>query len=183
MKNLTEHQITTALGRVERGLSLYLWLQNRVGLCDVSKDEEFQKCFVALYRVRRNSKWQSSYFGLLEIAKFKSMNFPVVLRELNRLTGSIEASFASKLVASLDPSMPVIDKFVLECFGLRLPRWGLPDRELKTIDIYQNLCDRYCDLMQNPTGTLIRELFDRKYPGCTVSELKKIDLVLWQIRS
>ena len=76
----------------------------------------------------------------------------------------------------------MIDKFVLEHFELHLPRWGLKDREAKTIDLYYDLCDKYCAFIQSPMGKVIRELFDSRYPSSEASELKKIDLVLWQIR-
>jgi hypothetical protein len=183
MKNLTAHQITTALGRIDRGLSQYFWLQERVRSCDVRQNQEFQTRFVVFYRVRRNALWKTNYFALLERAKVTGIDFSAALAELMRLTGNIEASFASKLVASLDPSTPVMDKFVLEYFGLRLPNWGSPDREAKVVGVYRELCGRYGQLMQSPMGTMIGELFDRKYPGRAISELKKVDLVLWQTRS
>jgi hypothetical protein len=151
-------------------------------LRDVSTNEDFQRTFNGFYRVRRSSQWRSAFFGLLESAKAKTIDFPEALKEINRRTGRVEASFASKLVATLDPSMPVVDKFVLEYFDLPLPRWGLADREFKTIGLYRDLCDRYGTFIKSPTGKLIRELFDGRYPCSEVSELKKIDLVLWQIR-
>src|SRR5580692_11294340 len=132
MRDLTTYEIQTALGRLEHGLDRYVWLQRHVRLCDVSANEEFQRCFSAFYRVRRNFQWRSVYFSELESSKVKGIDFPEALKEINGRTGRIEASFASKLVATLDPSKPVIDKFVLEHFELRIPRWGLKDREAKT---------------------------------------------------
>jgi hypothetical protein len=182
MRTFTKDEIQTALGQLERGVERYLWLQRHVRLCDVSTNEDFQRSFSSFYRVRRSSQWRSAFFTLLESAKAKTIDFPEALKEINRRTGRVEASFASKLVATLDTSMPVVDKFVLAHFDLRLPRWGLADRELKTIDLYRGLCDRYGTVIQSPTGKRIRELFDGRYPCSEVSELKKIDLVLWQIR-
>lgn len=182
MDNLTNKQVQLALSRIERGLTTYLWLQRQVRACDVSKNEEFQRRYSGFYRVRRDFKWRLGYFSLLESSKLKGIEFPEALGEINRHCRRIEASFASKLVATLDPSKPVIDKFVLEYFELRLPRWGVQGREVKTIDLYNKLCVKYRDLMQNPSGKLISELFDVRYPDAEVSDLKKIDLVLWQIR-
>jgi hypothetical protein len=113
----------------------------------------------------------------------KGIDFPDALKRINGHTGRIEASFASKLVATLDPSKPVIDRFVLEHFELHLPRRGLSDRERKTNDLYYDLCDKYRVFIQSPTAKMIRDLFDSRHPNSEVSELKKIDLVLWQIRS
>ena len=179
---MTENQIEEALGRLDRSLRLYLWLQGRVRSCDVSADKHFQKKFVGFYRVRRGSQWLSAYFGLMESAKARGIEFAEALTEISRATGRVEASFASKLVATLDPSKPVIDKFVLKNFALRLPRRGLPDREHKMVELYGNLCEKYLELIQSSTGITIREQFDRRYPGFGLTELKKVDLVLWQIR-
>jgi hypothetical protein len=78
---------------------------------------------------------------------------------------------------------PVIDRFVLQNFELKLPRWGLPDRESKIVDLYRALCHEYQEFRKGATGELILEIFDRRFPSSGVTELKKIDLVLWQIRS
>lgn len=183
MRDLTALEIQAALDRLEHGLALYLSLQRHVHSCDVSINEEFQRRFNGFYRVRRGSQWRSTYFRLLESSKAKGIEFPEALKEINRCTGRVEASFASKLVATLDPSKPVIDKFVLKHFELRLPHSGLVDREFKTICLYRELCDRYQVFLQSPTGGRIRKLFDERYTGLEVSELKKLDLVLWQVRS
>ena len=128
MGDLTEEQIQIALSRLEHGLTKYLWLQRQVKLCDVSANEEFQRCFSGFYRMRRNSEWRMGFFALLESSKLNGIGFPEALREIHHRCGMVEASFASKLVATLDPSKPVIDKFVLEYFAMRLPTTGLRAR-------------------------------------------------------
>ena len=50
------------------------------------------------------------------------------------------------------------------------------------MDLYYDLCDKYHTFIQSPTGKMIQELFESRYPNPDISELKKIDLVLWQIR-
>ena len=183
MDNLTEEQVQIALSRAERGLSKYLRLQSLVQLCDVSTTEEFQRLFSGFYRVRRDSPWKLEYFKLMEASKLSGIDFPEAIQEINHRCGRIEASFASKLVATLDPSKPVIDKFVLAYFGMHLPRWGSQGRESKTVDLYYELCAKYVDLIESTTGKVIRKNFDLRYPDSPLSELKKVDLVLWQIRS
>jgi hypothetical protein len=80
-------------------------------------------------------------------------------------------------------STPVIDKFVLKNFGLRLPNWNSLDRESRTVDIYRVLCSEYEGLLKSATGAAIKELFDRRFPAVDITELKKVDLVLWPIRA
>ena len=178
----TEEELQKALNQLEHKMDTYIWLQRFVRLCDVSADKEFQRKFSVFYRVRRGSNWKEQYFSLMESSKLGGIDFPAALRELNRYWKQIEASFASKLVATLDPSKPVIDKFVLRYFGIRLTRSGTDARESRTIGLYRELCHKYCALMESPRGKQVREAFDRRYPNLEISELKKLDFVLWQLR-
>jgi hypothetical protein len=175
-------EIQKALERLADGLGRYQWLQARVLKCNVTTDREFQRRFTAFYRVRRNSEWRREFFALMENSKSGGTNFSEALQAIQCSTGRIEASFASKLVATLDPSKPVIDKFVLRCFKLRLPNWGFADREENTIDLYGQLCLKYDGFMASPDGVKIRNMFDERYPNAKIMDIKKIDLVLWQIR-
>lgn len=59
--------------------------------------------------------------GLMPRPKREALPFHDVLRALHHATGRWEASFASKLVATFDPSKPMIDAVVLTNVGLRLP--------------------------------------------------------------
>ncbi|MGH9493724.1 MAG: hypothetical protein ACRD3B_01900 [Candidatus Sulfotelmatobacter sp.] len=174
--------IQKALERLAGGLGRYQWLQAMVSECNVTTDGEFQRRFTVFYRVRRSSEWRAAFFALMEKSKSSGINFLDALRAIRLSTGRIEASFASKLVATLDPSKPVVDKFVLQCFQLRLPNWGLADREVKTVELYRQLCLRYDGFMTSANGVKIRNMFDEKYPNATITDIKKIDLVLWQIR-
>jgi hypothetical protein len=175
-------EIQKALERLDGGLERYQWLQAKVLKCDVTTDREFQRLFTVFYRVRRSSEWLKEFFALMEKSKNGGTNFSEALQAIHRSTHRIEASFASKLVATLDPSKPVIDKFVLRCFKLRLPNWGSEDREENTIEVYRQLRLKYDDLMTSPGGVKIRNMFDERYPNANITYIKKIDLVLWQIR-
>ncbi len=176
-------QIQKALERLADGLKRYQWLQANVSKCNVAVDPEFQRRFTAFYRVRRNSEWRKEFFAVMEKSKSGGTNFPETLQTIHRSTGRIEASFASKLVATLDPSKPVIDKFVLQCFKLRLPNWGSADRVENTILLHRSLCLKYDGLMAGPDGANIRNMFDERYPNAKITDIKKVDLVLWQIQA
>ncbi len=118
----------------------------------------------------------------MQKAKEKGITFPQALGALRDATGRIEASFASKLVATLHPTMPVIDKFVLGNFGLCLPYYNSSNRETKTIEVYDRLCKDYDVLTGSSQGLMIREKFSLRFPWAEITDIKKIDLVLWQIR-
>ena len=133
-------------------------------------------------KARRDAHWREHYYALLESGKVGGITFPQALQSLRNTTGRLEASFASRLVASVHPDQPIVDKFVLGNFGLHLPHWGVGERESKSIAMYEQLCRRYEDLMANATGRMIRDQFQAQYPWARITYLKMLDLVFWQLR-
>jgi hypothetical protein len=118
---LTEQQIAVALDEAEPGLRKYLWIMKRVRNCDVRHDAEFQRTYTDFYKVRKNDTWRRSYYDLLEHARSTPMTFADALRAIHSATDVVAPSFASKVVATLDPSLPVWDRHVLDNLGLRAP--------------------------------------------------------------
>ena len=183
MIELTLTNIDEAVARTAPGLAKYLWLQERLHHGDVRRDAEFQRRFNGFYRVRRNETWRTVYFDLMEHAKSTSIGFADALASLREATGRLEASFASKLVASLNPALPVVDRFVLDNFGLSLPYQYAANRERTIVDLYTELQVRYARLLASEKGRLIVSRFTAAHPYAAINDLKKVDLVLWQHRS
>ena len=183
MVSLTPNTIESALPRIARGLQKYMAIQERVLQTDVSQDRAFQRLYNGFYRVRRNVAWQQVYFERMEAEKTHPTEFSGVLTALWDRLGRVEASFASKLVATLDPHQPVLDAFVLANVGLRLPAAHQPHRLAETIRCYAALQDRLSALLQADEGQEVLRCFDRAYPDTPITPLKKLDLVLWQVRS
>lgn len=183
MLQLPREDIILALNNASDGLESYQWIQSRVRHCNVSRDTDFQRRFNGFYRVRRNAKWRQSFYALMEAKKEAGIDFPEILRSLRKSTGQLEASFSSKLAATLDPGLPVIDRFVLGNFGLKLPYWQSTDRESRVIKVCEDLRVAYDRLMMTEIGKMVEELFDRRYPeAASIPTIKKLDLVLWQSR-
>lgn len=183
MAILSVADVDGALPRIEAGLRKYCWIQDNFLQCDVSRDRTFQKRFNGFYKVRRNAEWQRHYYQLMDAAKQHPQTYAETLHALRQATGSMEPSFASKLVATLDPEKPIVDKYVLSNFGLRLPYHNAVGREYQTVQVYAELCRRYEALMGTPIAGVIYRRFAEAYPWAHISDLKKIDLVLWQTRS
>ena len=180
--NLTTEAVTLALPRLATGLSKYLDLQRRLHGTHVSGDRDFQRAFNGFYRVRRDTAWQEVFYDLLEREKGERRGFEPVLRELQTRLGRYEASFASKLTASVDPTLPVIDAFVLKNMGLRLPAPTSRDRLGAIVDTHRRVADGYSRLLASDDGQAVVASFDAAYSESGLTDLKKLDLVLWQIR-
>ena len=163
------------------GLQQYEWLQARVAAeGDFAQDPEFRRHFNRFYRVRRDPQWRDSFYGLMRRGRRDPLEFRAVLDALHTVTNRYEASFASKLVATLDPSKPVIDRFVLKNTGLRLPAPAAANRAERICQVYEELISGFSAFLNSEPGHYLVDQFKRTYPDATVTNVKMLDLVLWQ---
>lgn len=175
-------QVLAALPRVAPGLAKYCWLQAHLFDRDVSVDREFQRRFAGFYRVRRGEAWRRAFFEILQNHKGTNLRFSNALGQLAVATGRVEASFASKLVATINPDQPVIDSVVLRNVGLRLPPPGAADRLDRIVLVHSRLANWYTQQLGSAAGAEVIRLFREAYPSALISDTKALDLVLWQIR-
>lgn len=181
---LTKIQIDAALPKVEKGLKQYLWLQSKVAVSGQFQENfEFRKKYNHFYRVRRASAWQNAFYGVMARAKREHLQFHAVIEAMRQATGRYEASFASKLMATLNPSMPVIDSVVLKNLNMRLPAAYAQDRIKKICTLHENLTTYFSDYLESENGAYLVSQFKKKYPNAKVTETKMLDLVLWQTRA
>ncbi len=184
MMALTKEQIRKALPKIKKGLDQYLWIQSEVVKRDVSKDQEFQRKFNYFYRITpyRNRDWQKEFYSLLQENKCREISFEAILSNLRKKTDRLEASFSSKLKATITPEMPVIDSVVLKNLGLRLPYSYQADRELRIHEVYEKLVTEFSRFLKTKNGAYLVSEFKKEYPDTNVSKVKMLDLVLWQTR-
>ena len=88
----------------------------------------------------------------------------------------------SPVTLSSAPSLPVIDSFVLNNVGLKLPSVGSADRVRLTCVVYESLRQHYSAFLRSDSGRVLVREFRCYYPAADITELKMVDLVLWQRR-
>jgi hypothetical protein len=157
---------------------------------DVSGSHEFQKLYNDFYVVRsRERKWYSVYYSFMQNRKNTSLSFCDVLVFLFENTGSgtVESSFSSKLLHTLLPeTFPTWDRCIGANTDIVIPdAVELPDPQarIKTaVRRYDSLTVWFNKYKVSENGQDMLRRFDRRFPGSSISDIKKIDLVLWQIR-
>lgn len=181
---LDRTKIDEALPKVAPGLAKYLRIMEFVAKDPRYYDDpELRRAFNGFYRVRRSAQtWQPAFFALMASAGANNFDFSRTLAELFNATARVEASFASKLYATLHPNAPVIDSVVLENLGLKLPPAADPNRLAKVVGIHNALAKTFADLLATAEGKYLVASFRSAYPKATVTDEKALDLVLWQIR-
>jgi hypothetical protein len=137
---------------------------------------------------RRNQHWYRYYFSLLERDKNnKSITFQKVIEQVYSDTGRVEPSFSSKLVATICTDKPVYDKYV--CINLDLKVLGtnkpVLDRLRGYVEMYATLEALTEGLIKAPVFTqTLRPAFDNKFTEHKyISDVKKLDFLVWQFRN
>ena len=176
-------RIITALETVDEGVFKYQKIMNALKTVDVSNNRDFQKLFNGFYKMRqRKENYYKEYFRCLEVNKNRPVKYADVLMHFYTMFNRVEASFASKLVATIDPSKPIIDKYVLKNLEQKLPYAYVRNRISKIIDIYSTIEMKMLELCQSNDGQETIALFDLKFPQNSISDMKKLDFVFWKMR-
>lgn len=167
------------------GLDKYTFILEQVHKVDVSSDEIFQRTFNDFYMVRRNKEWRKAFYDLFERIKMSNdVSFACILDEMYRLTGNVEASFSSKLLATLKPEMPIWDRYVVQNLNLKQSSDSDPKRIQKTKGLYGEIVNWYKDFLLTDNARQCIDEFDKVLPDYSwLSDVKKIDFYLWSIRS
>lgn len=159
---------------------------------DISSNEEFQKLFNRFYVVRRNKEWRRIYYDFFQKNKYnKNITFGEILRHLydnphieNSEKGWIEASFSSKMLATIRPEMPIWDRYIIEHFKIKLVKTKPEDRIEECVAAYKTIVDEYKKYLKTPEGIECIAKFDEIMPNykTKLSNIKKVDYMIWGVR-
>ena len=165
------------------GLDKYKKIINLVKTTDVSKDADFQRTFNGFYIVRRNEAWRKAYYDYFEQIKKETPTFAQIIRYLYEKTGFIEPSFSSKMLATLNPNNPIWDQYVLQNLNMELDGKTKEEKLCNAIKIYNNIENWYAEFLHTEKARECIREFDSILPDYSwMSDIKKIDFILWSIR-
>ena len=145
---------------------------------------DFQRLFNGYYRIRRNEEWRRHYYTLFCKARTEHYSFENIINELYNLTGNVEASFSSKMLATIDASKPVWDQYVLQNLGLELSGKTKIEKLQNAVCLYDQLEKWYSDYLKKTEARENIIEFNRLLPDYTwINDTKKIDCLLWSKRA
>lgn len=151
---------------------------------DLSKSkDEFQKCFNSFYKIRRNNEWRKYYYDYFqENRNNKNITFDEILDYMYDKTGQIEASFASKMLATINPDMPIWDQYVLKNLGLKVQGITKEEKIKSTKDVYKKMiCYISNNLREENIKKTIKD-FKEFFSEFAFSDTKIFDFILWNDR-
>jgi len=182
---IQKDEIVTAIELARKGINQYLAIMEMFPSIDVSTDKTFQRQFNAFYRIRqRPEKWYSEYYSFMESKKNSPVRFETVLDHIYGVLGRYEPSFSSKLAATLDPNEPVWDKYVLKNTGQKGPYYTAFNKLERAKTVFENIRKWYIEHMQSSEGKMIIEVFNNMVKEHDkITNIKKVDFILWKTRS
>lgn len=176
--------VANAIRKAKPGIAKYLTLMNLYGQVNVTADTDFQRQYNGFYKMRqRTPAYYQAYYQLMERLRGTKPSFATVIDALYTATGRFEPSFSSKMVATLDPHKPVWDKYVLQNLGLKAPNSNSKTRLANLKKCYSAIEDWYRHFLGTNEARGWIEQFDNEVEDhANLSQLKKIDFILWQTR-
>lgn len=174
-------QILTAPA-LKAGLEKYQYIMERFRKVDVSEDTEFQGVYRDFYQMRRfySDEFARKYFRLMEqLKEMDAVTFKMVFERVKHIQCTYEISFSSKMAHTFNPQMPIWDKIVAtDHFGFRSPT-GSNDREQKMVGRFEEYSGKFRGYMKSREGQMVIGMFDKIFPDSGISDVKKIDFILW----
>ena len=177
---------------VERmlGFEKYQKIMEKVRSVDVASDNEFQTLFNGYYEVRRNENWRQGYYRYFQAHKNdENISYENIIQYIfdNLRTNQgkpnpVEASFSSKMLATINPKMPILDSQVLNNMGLSIEGGRAQERLNNAKHVYRKICERYEKYIESQDCKKAIEIFDSYFPNCLdVTPERKIDWFLWAL--
>ncbi len=165
------------------GLDKYKYIIEQVHKTNVAEDDDFQRIFNGFYIVRRNEEWRKIYYEYFEVVKNKNPSFKEIIGYVYENTGNIEPVFSSKMLASISTEKPIWDKYVVQNLGLKLNGTNKEKRLDNAISLYESIEKWYETFMNTKKCDECIAEFNRVLPDYKdISDIKKIDSILWSIR-
>ena len=182
------NSIITRVIERKLGFDKYRTIMESVKTVDVSKNISFQTAFNDYYEIRRNAEWRDGYYQIFQKVKHdENITFDEIIdhlyKELKTNQGSehpVEASFSSKMLATINPEMPILDSQVLTNMGLSIKGKNPEEKLVCAKTVYAEICRRYRNYIGTKNCNNAILLFNRYFPDClTMSDVRKIDWYLW----
>lgn len=163
----------------KEALRKYCRIISLVQTTDISSNLDFQHTFNGFYRVRRGKEWQEYFYSFFEKNKnVETFTITNIMTQLYNDTGRIEASFSSKMLASINPDQPIWDSIILKNFGKKAPAGNTVDRISASGTLYKEIIDIYKEyLLTDESNHNIKQFDLALLEFSKITNIKKIDFL------
>ena len=172
--------------QIAEGMKAYKYLMDWRYAVDISTDMAYQDKFAKFYQMKRfrSNEFLRRFFECMEQSKKQNNHsFASAFESIYSINSSMEISFCSKMIHTFDDSQPIWDTIVAtNHFGFKRPYSYCKSPIERCVKCYGEYADAFTSYMDSEEGRALVEIFDAHYPNCGISDVKKIDFILWQDR-
>ena len=159
-------------------LPIYWNIMKSVHNTNVSTDTRFQHDYKSFYGMHRytDATFCKAYFEYLEENKNnKSLSFENVITHLYHCTDTVQPSFSSKLLHTINQDMPILDSRIIYHLKLKTLPYYFP----KVLYYYNDLCNLLTEYLKTENASQVITVFDDIFGETGLSDMKKIDNAIW----
>lgn len=165
-------------------LKTYVEIMDAVWQTNVATDLSFQKKFNRFYGVRLADSDRKVFYKVFEEQKIHNRkiynleDYKEIITKIREESKIVMPSFASKMLATLDKNMPILDSRVMDALGISR------GQDIKwAIEAYDKVLKWYAGYMDTKFADENIKLWDSVFKDYRdyreISRIKKIDFLLW----
>ena len=179
--------IIKSLLRKENKIHIYCDLMGMLEATNgkAANDPDFQRKFKYLYGMYRShlsNTFYINYFNYMaDNYTNKSITYEEIINKMSKESGRNEASFSSKLLATINPNRAVWDSNVRSILGI--PNVDSIKDAITAYDNLEDIIKTHYMPSINEYRAIVDEAFKDKdwYNQIKITDMKIIDLILWCI--
>lgn len=188
-KNVSKNQDQILSNLDYESVVVYRFLKSEYDKGNILNNPFFQFVFRSFYRMDGaglSNRMKEHYFQLLEN---KERNLEIILSELYDIKNikkqnTIQFSFATKLVHTIDNDMPIYSTEIASCLDKKpRPTGSKNERILSCVVIYGSLMRLYDELKKNEeiNDTISKFRLKFNVTEGQISNTKVLDFILWSL--
>jgi len=184
---INRNQDRVLLNLKQEHINTYCWIKKEFDKDkNIEKDIEFQRKFKVFYIMNSaglSDKQKEKFFKLLSN---KKSNIKYILSELYKIPRrdgrySIQFSFATKLIHTVDNTKPIYDRNVAKIINKNVLGINKKEKINSCIEIFDYLNELYLSLIKENEIKKIILKFRKKFKvdNSKISDIKILDFVMW----
>lgn len=169
--------------RMKESIEVYRFIKREYARGDVENNLLFQFVFRSFYRLDNaglTDKWKKAYFRLLADNEkdLKTILNKLYVEKNHKGQSTVQFSFATKLLHTLDNTKPIFDSEVSKVLGLELNGKG-KSKIVNSERVYTNLINIFKSALQKPIAQKKIAQFKLEYHASDLNDEKILDFILW----
>jgi hypothetical protein len=170
-------------------IDVYNFLQTEFKKQAVDQNYLFQFVYRSFYRLDNaglSKEFKDTYFRIMEECRNQTVDdlTEIIMRlyQIKRLKGdnSVQFSFATKLMNTIQPDYPIYDSEVATVFNFPTDCIGDLDKRIgRYIGQHATIIETYREIIQDNLLKSSIDMFDDKFKNNRLSSNKKLDFIVW----